>query len=259
MQSYYSEVISILSRARRMGITIFLDDDKLKFKIEKSKTYDPVFVEEIKSRKEAIIHFLKSDEGNVSRINAFRKKICPFDRDAVRKPPLSFAQQRLWFIDQLQGSIQYHLPAVFRLTGKLDKSALEQAFRWIVRRHEVLRTVVWQEDGQPYQHVADWTNWQLTCHEETIGSDLEALTPVVEGIIQEPFDLSQDPMLRVVLLQISEEEHLLVVVLHHIAADGLSVPILVGELLDVYEAVQEQRPVQLAALPVQYADYALWQ
>ncbi|HEX8350793.1 MAG TPA: condensation domain-containing protein, partial [Hymenobacter sp.] len=174
------------------------------------------------------------------------------------KLPLSFAQERLWFIDQLQGSTHYHLPAVLRLVGELDVQALSQSFGRLVERHEVLRTVIRQVDGQAYQQILP-ADWRLDYRADTSPADEETLKGLVQAIIEQPFDLSRDSVLRAVLMRLSDEEYLLVVVLHHIAGDGWSVSVLVKELLEVYEATLEKRPPVLPALPVQYGDYALWQ
>lgn len=174
------------------------------------------------------------------------------------KMPLSFAQERLWFIDQLQGSTHYHLPAVFRLLGKLDRHALSSAFGHIIERHEVLRTVIRQVDGRPYQHIMS-PEYRLDYQAEKSMSDPEALSRFIQATVEQPFNLARDPMLRAVLVRLSDEEHRLVVVLHHIAGDGWSVSVLVKELLEVYQATLEKRPPVLPALPVQYGDYAIWQ
>lgn len=174
------------------------------------------------------------------------------------KLPLSFAQERLWFIDQLQGSTHYHLPAVLRLAGELDRSALSQAFIRLVERHEVVRTVIKQFDGRAYQEVLK-PDWKMDYLADASLANQEAFNRFVQATVEKPFDLSQDAMLRVVLVQLSDTEHRLIVVLHHIAGDGWSVSILVKELLEVYQATLENRLPVLPALPVQYGDYAVWQ
>ncbi|WP_225000435.1 non-ribosomal peptide synthetase, partial [Cesiribacter sp. SM1] len=181
----------------------------------------------------------------------------PHDQEA--KLPLSYSQERLWFLDQLYGSTHYHLPAVFRLQGKLDAAGFEEDFRKIVERHEALRTVFIQHDSVAYQQVMDAGDWELNYVDADAFVDPAAIHGLVHKTIQQPFDLSKDFMLRAVLLRISEQEHLLIVVLHHIASDGWSVSVLVKELTELYSArTQNRRPI-LPKLSVQYADYALWQ
>jgi amino acid adenylation domain-containing protein/non-ribosomal peptide synthase protein (TIGR01720 family) len=172
--------------------------------------------------------------------------------------PLSFSQERLWFIDQLEGSVQYHIPAVLHLKGKLNQKALNQSFQQIVSRHEVLRTVIRQAQGQPYQQI----NPVAETIVQTI--DAKALTPqerqtLIKSLINKPFDLSQDLMLRADLLELGEEDHLLVVTMHHIASDGWSGPLIVKELTSFYQAYNQDQIPQSEPLAIQYADYAIWQ
>ncbi|SEV87447.1 amino acid adenylation domain-containing protein, partial [Chitinophaga sp. YR573] len=167
------------------------------------------------------------------------------------KIPLSYAQERLWFIDQLRGSTHYHMPALFRLKGQLDVSLLETAFRMIVDRHESLRTVFKVEDGVPYQEILSAGGWRLNIV-DNIPDDLHT---AITAEIDRPFDLSADHMLRARLFRLQEDEHLLVLVRHHIASDGWSESLIVQEFCEIYQ----NREVALPVLPLQYADYALWQ
>ncbi|HET9278039.1 MAG TPA: condensation domain-containing protein, partial [Flavitalea sp.] len=174
--------------------------------------------------------------------------------------PLSFSQERLWFIHQLEGSVQYHVPAALRLTGQLNKEALVHSLETIVNRHESLRTVFLEEEGKPYQSIKPQGQWRLV---EVDGAKYEndqaALQTYLKEIINEPFDLTSDHMIRAHLFKLNEESHILVVTLHHIASDGWSRSILVKEVVELYSAVVEKRKAQLVGLPVQYADYAIWQ
>jgi len=174
--------------------------------------------------------------------------------------PLSYAQERLWFIDKLEGSVQYHIPAVLRLKGKLDRDALKGALRAIVNRHEVLRTVIRERGGQGYQQLLEKGLWNMR-HTDggRFGEDNLGLQDYIEEGVAAPFDLSADHMMRAELIGVREDEHILVVVMHHIASDGWSVGVLVRELTDLYNAAIEGREATLPTLPVQYADYALWQ
>ncbi|WP_225000434.1 condensation domain-containing protein, partial [Cesiribacter sp. SM1] len=258
MNNTFIEVISILNTAKKEGISIFMDGDKLKFKVEKNKALDKLFIEKIREHKLAIIEFLSSDEGNVRKIDVQYKKIKSFNREDYKTIPLSFSQERLWFIDQLQGSSHYHLPAVFRLQGALDVEGLQASFRQILERHESLRTVFLQEEGEACQQIMDAAHWQMG-YSEAPAQDGASLRALVAGAAVQPFDLSKDYMLRVELIRLSAQEHLLVVVQHHIASDGWSISVLVGELTELYKARQENREPALLPLPIQYADYALWQ
>jgi amino acid adenylation domain-containing protein/non-ribosomal peptide synthase protein (TIGR01720 family) len=174
--------------------------------------------------------------------------------------PLSFAQERLWFIDRLQGSVQYHMPWAFRLHGALDVTALESSFREIVLRHEVLRTQLHDEDGSPYQVITPAYTWRMDyCNERAIAEDEVLLHKFIDEYIDRPFDLSSDHLLRVLLVRIHESQHVLLVVFHHIAFDGWSISIMVQELTALYRSKITGQPPLLKQLPIQYADYAMWQ
>ena len=174
--------------------------------------------------------------------------------------PLSFSQERLWFVDQLEGSIQYNSPTVLRLKGELNKEALSYALLNIISRHEVLRTVFYEAEGKPYQSIINSEGWKLN---EVDGSayknDRRALQNFIEKLILTPFDLAKDYMLRAQLIEIEKDDHVLVAVMHHIASDGWSVPIIVSEVVELYSAYLEKRSPALLGLPVQFADYAIWQ
>ena len=172
--------------------------------------------------------------------------------------PLSFSQERLWFLDQLQGSTAYHIPAVFQLQGKLDQEVLEEAFVEIVNRHEVLRTRFAVTDGVAYQNIFPKDQWRLSVLSE-IKQEQQDVADWIRTIINQPFDLSKDSPLRVQLIPRGKEQYLLVVVLHHIAADGWSLPILMEEWKTLYQVKTEKGSANLAPLHFQYADYALWQ
>ena len=177
--------------------------------------------------------------------------------------PLSYAQQRLWFLDQLEGaSPRYNLPAALRLTGTLDRAALERAFGEIVRRHESLRTIFTVVDGEARQIIqpAPLTPLPLTdlriLPETARTAEAEALLAAEAA---QPFDLGRGPLLRVRLLQLKDEEYLLLATVHHIAADGWSVGVLIQELAALYGVYERGEASPLAELPIQYADYASWQ
>ncbi|MGI8583202.1 MAG: condensation domain-containing protein, partial [Chitinophagaceae bacterium] len=174
--------------------------------------------------------------------------------------PLSFSQERLWFIDQLEGSLQYHVPSVWRLQGELNKEALANSLQYIINRHEVLRTVILEEEGQAYQSVMGTEGWQLAMIDGLLyREDKDKLQKYIQDSIREPFDLSKDYMMRASLITLSDEEHVLVITLHHISTDAWSMPIIVGEITELYTAYLEDRPAQLTPLEIQYSDYALWQ
>ncbi|RYZ34547.1 MAG: amino acid adenylation domain-containing protein, partial [Myxococcaceae bacterium] len=176
--------------------------------------------------------------------------------------PLSFAQQRLWFLDQLEpGSSFYNVLSVVKLTGHLDARALETSFRELVRRHESLRTTFRAEGGEPVQIITeDPVPSFQSMDVSALPSDGEATAQQwIEGELQRPFSLQYGPLLRATLLKLSDEEHVLVLVMHHIVSDGWSMGVLVREVVALYEAHAQGRTSPLPELPVQYADYAVWQ
>jgi amino acid adenylation domain-containing protein len=177
--------------------------------------------------------------------------------------PLSFSQQRLWFIDRLEGgSTQYNLPAALRLDGALDAAALQQALDALVERHEVLRTTFAEVDGQALQWIQAASPVPIA-HEDLSGlpteRQQERLRELARDEATRPFDLAVDCMLRARLVRLANDAHALLVTLHHIASDGWSMAVLIREFGELYSAIVQSRDPVLEPLPVQYADYAVWQ
>ncbi|HEX3249416.1 MAG TPA: amino acid adenylation domain-containing protein, partial [Pyrinomonadaceae bacterium] len=175
--------------------------------------------------------------------------------------PLSFAQQRLWFIDQLEpGLSTYNISTAVRLSGELKVTALERALSEVVRRHEALRTTFPTVDGLPVQRITEACALQLPLVDL---SGMVAPEAEVERLASEeaqrPFDLSVGPLLRAQLLRVTDEEHVVVVTMHHIVSDGWSMNLLVREVSRLYEAYRSGQESPLPELPIQYADYAAWQ
>lgn len=175
--------------------------------------------------------------------------------------PLSFAQERLWFIDKLQGSVQYHIPLIFRLKGNPDLEAIESSFREILKRHEILRTVIKEKEGTGFQVIRSADSWQMDkVTEKVFNAEGKSMHEFIEKLVASPYDLSQDWILKVTSIQVSVAEFIIVAVLHHIAFDGWSVAILSKEFTELYRFFCMQKTSSaLPALPIQYADYALWQ
>ena len=169
---------------------------------------------------------------------------------------LSYAQERQWFLWQLDPhSAAYHVPSTLRLRGWLDHAALQRSFDSLVARHESLRTQVHQDEGQAFQIIRE-NGTVAILHEQVNEADLQRR---VETEIAQPFDLQQGPLLRVTLLRLAEDDHVLVLVQHHIVSDGWSMQVMVDELVQLYAAYSQGQDLQLPALPIQYADYAQWQ
>jgi amino acid adenylation domain-containing protein/non-ribosomal peptide synthase protein (TIGR01720 family) len=181
----------------------------------------------------------------------------------VRTRPASFAQERLWFLHQLSpNSPFYNVPFALRLTGVLDEAALKASLGEIVRRHEILRTAFTASAGQPVQVIQPAQPVSFPIIDLQSLPEAERQTEArrratVEA--QHPFDLEQGPLLRLGLLRLGDREHVLLVSMHHVITDGWSLGIFVGELATLYTAYCAGQPSPLAALPLQYADYAVWQ
>jgi amino acid adenylation domain-containing protein len=177
--------------------------------------------------------------------------------------PSSFAQQRLWFLDQLEpGTAAYNLARAFRITGPLDFQALTRAFQEVVLRHESLRTVFESIDGQCTQIVLPEVEVHIPVVDLSTTPDKdreEAALSIASEEGKKPFDLTEGPLLRTLLVRLRPDQHLLILVMHHIITDGWSISILFKELTKCYEAFATGRTPELPALPVQYSEYAQWQ
>ncbi|HVG43628.1 MAG TPA: amino acid adenylation domain-containing protein, partial [Longimicrobium sp.] len=187
--------------------------------------------------------------------------VVPVDRD--RLLPLSFAQERLWFLDRLEpGSASYNIPAALRLAGALDAAALERALGEVVRRHEALRTTFTEVDGSPVQVIAPFGGFALPVEDLSGLGEVDREAAVRRRAGEEArrgFDLSAGLLFRVALLRLGEEDHVLLLSIHHIVSDEWSMGVLFRELWALYTAYREGRESPLPEPPVQYADYAVWQ
>jgi amino acid adenylation domain-containing protein len=177
--------------------------------------------------------------------------------------PTSWAQQRLWFIDELEGGCAaYHIPVALRLRGLLDPLALKRALDALVRRHEILRTVFVSSEGTPWQEIMREGDFPLREIDLRGIPEVEREGQVRAQKIEEvhaKFDLRAGPLVRGRLLRLQDEEHVLLITMHHIVSDGWSIGIMIRELAALYRAHKEGGDPQLSVLPIQYADYAQWQ
>ncbi|AKJ04230.1 non-ribosomal peptide synthase protein (TIGR01720 family)/amino acid adenylation domain-containing protein/natural product biosynthesis luciferase-like monooxygenase protein [Archangium gephyra] len=178
-----------------------------------------------------------------------------------RPLPLSFSQQRLWYLDQLEpGNVAYNNPSALRLSGPLNAAALERALNEVVRRHEALRTTFALEDSGPVQRIAEALSVPLPVVRLEAEGDRDAA--IVEWAREEarrPFELAAGPLIRAALLRIEDTEHVLLVTPHHIVSDGWSAGVMLKELAVLYAAFVSGAASPLPELPVQYVDYAAWQ
>ncbi|MFI0976471.1 amino acid adenylation domain-containing protein [Streptomyces sp. NPDC021093] len=179
------------------------------------------------------------------------------------RPPLSFGQERLWFLSQLEpDGVEYGSTLGLRLTGELRTDALDRALHGLVDRHEPLRTTFATVDGLAHQVVGRADGPATTCVDlrQLPATEREPrVGELVRAELERPFDLADGPLLRTLLVRLADHEHVLLLNMHHIAADGWSKGIVAGELGELYAAAIAGRPPQLAPLPVRYRDYARWQ
>ncbi|MCW5317887.1 amino acid adenylation domain-containing protein [Nostoc sp. KVJ3] len=187
--------------------------------------------------------------------------------------PLSYAQQRLWFLDQLESnSVLYNLPIGLRLVGTLNVAALEQSLQELIDHHEVLRTNFVTVDEKPTQIIQTQTNWTVAVVDlqhlpafvlseasAEVTEQKTAAQKLLEQKAIEPFDLAHDALIRATLIVLSPTEHWLLVCMHHVVSDGWSVGVFVQELQALYNAYSIGQPSPLLPLPIQYADFAIWQ
>ena len=180
-----------------------------------------------------------------------------------REWPLSFAQQRLWFLDQLEpGNVAYNVPSAFRLWGPLDVAVLNRCLVTIVHRHQALRTTFTTEDGEPRQRIAPPVSEPVP--QVDLGAlpedrRLEEARALATADARRPFDLARGPLWRATLLRLNAEDHAVLLGLHHVIGDAWSMALLTQEVSALYGAFREGKSSPLADLPVQYADFALWQ
>ena len=184
-------------------------------------------------------------------------------REGRGAPRLSYAQERLWFLGQLEPeNVAYNNATAVRLTGHLDVAALESSINEIIKRHEVLRTTFAFSGENPVEVIAPELKMSLPVTDLQLYPEEDRENEVrrfAQAQIRHPFDLSKGPLLRVAVLRLGEREHVLVIAMHHIICDGWSKGVFVGELAAHYDAVLNGRQARLPELPIQYADFAEWQ
>ena len=192
------------------------------------------------------------------RLHAERESVPLVPRPRAAEPPLSFAQQRVWFLQQVHGeNPAYHIPHALDMTGRLHVPALTAALNDVVARHEVLRTRYAQRDGVPYQEILDAASTRLELSVQRVPAD--AVDGLARELARRTFDLASDLPLRADLLVVDEEHSVLVLVVHHIAGDGWSLEPLMRDLAQAYAARRSGGAPDWEPLAVQYADFALWQ
>ncbi|MBI6547335.1 non-ribosomal peptide synthetase [Xenorhabdus lircayensis] len=244
----------IVSDALEQGITLFVVNNKLKYKTKRD-SIPPELLSEWKSHKQELIDFLNQIDSNGSQ---FIPRY-----DSAAHYPLSFAQQRLWFIDQLtEGSPQYNCTEDFRFREPIKLKAFELAVKALLERHEALRTHFNVIDNEPRQFIVTDYNLPITLHDLSALPETEKEHQVKQlGSIEEgtAFNLSTELMLRILLIKLAKNDYVIIYTMHHIACDGWSMAIFLSELITLYRAYCRGEEDPLPPLKIQYSDYAQWQ
>ncbi|MBR8838801.1 MAG: amino acid adenylation domain-containing protein [Stigonema ocellatum SAG 48.90 = DSM 106950] len=246
--------VEFLASLKSSGIKIWIEEDQLRYRAPKG-VMTSALKQELMERKKEIFSCLQ--EATSENKLAF-EPILPVDRDCHL--PLSFSQQRLWFLHQLDKQNPFYNGSVqLRITGALNVAALEQSINEIIRRHEALRTIYPTVDGLAVQRIIPTLTISISSVVDVEGLEQGEIQQLVTKEIQQPFDLSIAPLLRVTLLRQEVESYLLVLTMHHIITDGWSMEIFFKELEVLYDAFTKEQPNLLPELTIQYVDFALWQ
>ncbi|MFZ4655714.1 MAG: amino acid adenylation domain-containing protein [Caldilineaceae bacterium] len=249
-----NQTLTLLTELNQQGVKLWVDGEQLRVNAPRG-ALTPTLTDRLKAQKSELLTLLRQQQ-TAPRIPAIQ----PVARTAPL--PLSFAQQRLWFLNRLGNGEAYNMPARIALRGPLNQAAFAQSLTAIIRRHESLRTTFTTIEGEALQVIQDDFTFTLPL------IDLTALPPTAcEAAIAaraaqealQPFDLERDPLVRAALLWLAENEHLLLLTLHHIAGDGWSMEVLSRELATLYPAFLQKQPASLPPLSIQYADFAQWQ
>jgi amino acid adenylation domain-containing protein len=250
--------IELLSELRQLGIQLSTDGEKLRCNAPK-EALTPHVRSQLADRKAEIIAFLHNCN---QAVDATAVSIQPVLRDKAL--PLSFSQQRLWFLDRIEpNSSSYNINGAFRIQGDLNQQILQQSLDALVAHHEVLRTNYPTEHGNPIQVIAapSAVELEIIDLQQYTGAeqDLQIQQCLDTAAHHRSFNLASDLMIRACLLELAPTDRILLVVMHHIATDGWSMGIFWEQLGQVYTALAEGKPNPLTPLQIQYADYAVWQ
>jgi hypothetical protein len=249
-------VIELLALLNQQGITLSADGGDLRISAPKGSLTDELRQLLVKNKAELILVLSASADSNAGGDQTITPLARPTDEPEL---PLSFAQERLWFLDQLDpGNSLYNIPTAIRLSGEISVPALQNALTGVMARHESLRTHIVTRNRDPRilcDQAAATTILQL----DITGQDAEEQASTVRALCNETIDLATGPLLQTHLLQTGNNEHILLIVVHHIAADGWSMGILMREIATLYGNEIGAGSETLPQLPIQYADYASWQ
>jgi amino acid adenylation domain-containing protein len=250
----------LLSELRRLGAHLWLDGEQLRFRLPKG-ALSPQLRAGLVKHKAEIIAFLHEAQETKNAIPSTPVSIPVVSRDAPI--PASYSQERIWFLHQVQTNLNaYNLLNTKRLKGTLNIPAMTRTINELVRRHEPLRTNFLNIDGRPFQVIKPFLNIKLPI------IDLSHLSPkerekqaqhIATREAEWHFDLTEDPLIRTTLLKLEDENFILLIVIHHIVVDGWSMELFESEMTKIYLAFAANQPAPLPELPIQYADFAVWQ
>ncbi|MBE8997966.1 amino acid adenylation domain-containing protein [Nostoc sp. LEGE 12447] len=246
-------IIEFVSYLNSLGIKIWLEGGQLNYRAPKG-VINPDLKNQLLGRKSEILAFL--EEAQIATDSSF-EPIPSIERS--EELPLSFAQQRMWFLYQLESQSPFYNEGLqLRVAGVLNVEALQQSINEIIRRHEILRTTFPAVDGKPLQVIFPSLALVMPVLDFQ-GIEESEVQQIVTKEARQPFDLSNGPLLRVTLLRLGSESHILVLIMHHIITDGWSMGIFIQELSTLYRGFTLSSPLLLPELPIQYADFAVWQ
>jgi len=251
------KTVEFVSYLQNLGVKLWIDQEQLRYRSPKG-VMTPELKQDLVNYKTEILELLR--EAQISH-QSLATSIKPITRD--RQLPLSFAQQRLWFIEKAGlSSNAYNIPLTLHLVGNLDEVALQQSLNHIIARHEILRTTFSPINGKPVQVIKP-TFEVLLPKKDLSGLTLSQQKKQLQQLLQKEnkqlFNLEVDPPMRVLLFKLGTTEYILQITFHHIASDGWSLTVFAKELSAHYTAAVKDQPSPLPELPIQYADFALWQ
>ncbi|HYS16880.1 MAG TPA: condensation domain-containing protein, partial [Candidatus Binatia bacterium] len=256
----------LVAHLRALDIRLTVDGDRLRCSAPRGALSDALRAE-LALRKAELVQWLRAAGENPDVVTVGTGvdslSLVTSHPGSEEDFPLSFAQERLWFLDQLEpGSTTYSIAARRKLRGPLDVAALTRALRDLVQRHESLRSIFPDSEGAPVQRIGppELVTLEIADLErEPAATRAAAALRLVREHARRPFALASGPLFRPVLIRLGPDDHELCIVVHHIVADGWSLGILVRDLTALYEARLAGRPSPLPELPVRYVDFALWQ
>ena len=247
-------VVEFLASLAKLDIRLWLEGDNLRFSAPEG-AFTPAIRDQVVARKPEIIDFLRQ----ARKLNEAPIPVVSREGNL----PVSFSQQRLWLLDQLNPrDVTYNMSSALRIRGELKLNVLEKVFATLVQRHESLRTRFINSEGEPFQVVDSFGGWQLPLLDLRDLAEDERERRVTAEVQQEsltPYDLADGPLFRARLLQLADQDHVLIAGMHHIISDAWSMDVLVKEISTLYMAFSAGISSPLPPLPIQYADYAAWQ